>query len=341
MTVDALLNQAIVALKAGDKTEARRLLGNALALDSENKMAWLWLSGAVDTRDERIACLENVLSIDPDNEPARRGLERLGVPVKQALRGAAEQATEPTQAGEMVSVPEIDGEQEQSAPNRGQTTLQRRSQPAIRATSGEQASVDTLLKVLAVLAAVAVAAIFGYLVLTGIGDVFPDSDATSVESAADAEQPQWQQIGSQDGRFALMMPEFPNYDVQEVLTPVGTLELHIFSVSSADSVFMAAYNDYPEFVVSSSDVGNMLDGARDGAVSNVGGTLLSENQIRLQGYPGRELWIEADVDGQEGLARARIFLVGRRMYQILVAGPKSQFPSQDAERCLNSFLLVQ
>jgi hypothetical protein len=104
---------------------------------------------------------------------------------------------------------------------------------------------------------------------------------------------------------------------------------------------MAAYNDYPEFVVSSSDVGNMLDGARDGAVSNVGGTLLSENQIRLQGYPGRELWIEADVDGQEGLARARIFLVGRRMYQILVAGPKSQFPSQDAERCLNSFLLVQ
>lgn len=341
VTVDALLNQAIVALKTGDKTEARRLLGNALALDSENETAWLWLSGAVETREERIACLENVLSIDPDNEPARRGLARLGVPVKQASSDAAEQATEHMQDGQLGSLPEIDGGQEQSAPASDPTTPQRRSQPAARTKSGEQASVDTLLKVLAVLAAVAVAAIFGYLVLKGIGDVFPDSGATSAELAENPEQPQWQQIGSQDGRFALMMPEFPEYDVQEVLTPVGPLDLHIFSVSSEDSVFMAAYNDYPEFVVSSSDVGKMLDGARDGAVSNVDGTLLSENQIRLQGYPGRELWIEADVDGEEGLARARIFLVGRRMYQILVAGPKRQFPSQDAERCLNSFLLVQ
>jgi hypothetical protein len=337
VTVDAMLNQAVAALKAGDKTEARRLLGNVLALDSDNEMAWLWLSGAVETRQERIACLENVLSIDPDNEPARRGLERLGVPVTQAIR-----TTEQMQAGQMVAVLETGGGEDQSAPNhRGQTTTQRRSQPAARAKSGEQASVDTLLKVLAAFAAVAVVAIFGYLVLTGIGDVFPDSGATSTESTADAEHPQWQQIGSQDGRFALMMPEFPDYNVQEVLTPVGPLELHIFSVNSEDSVFMAAYNDYPEFVVSSSDVGKMLDGARDGAVSNVDGTLLSESQIRLQGYPGREMWIEADVEGQEGLARARIFLVGRRMYQILVAGPKSQFPSQDAERCLNSFLLVQ
>jgi hypothetical protein len=339
---DAILNQAVAALKAGDKTEARRLLGNVLAQDSENETAWLWLSGAVETREERIACLENVLSINPDNEPARRGLARLGAPFIPASQGTAAQATGRTQAGQMASVQDFDGSgRGQSAPADHPTAAQRRSQPATRTTSGAQTSMDTVLKVVAVFAAVAVVAIFGYLALTLVDDAVPESVAANPEAPASVKQPEWQQIGSQDGRFAVMMPEFPDYDVQDVLTPVGTLKLHIFSVSAEDSVFMAAYNDYPEFIVNSGDAGKMLDGARDGAVSNVSGKLLSESQIRLQGYPGRELWIEADVDGQDGLARARIYLVGRRLYQILVAGPKNQFPNHDAERCLNSFILVQ
>jgi len=69
-----MLNRAIIAAKAGRKTEARQLLEAVLDTDERNERAWLWLSGVVDSDEERIICLENVLSINPDNQAARKGL---------------------------------------------------------------------------------------------------------------------------------------------------------------------------------------------------------------------------------------------------------------------------
>jgi hypothetical protein len=69
-----MLNRAIVAAKAGRKTEARQLLEAVLDTDERNERAWLWLSGVVDSDEERVICLENVLSINPDNQAARKGL---------------------------------------------------------------------------------------------------------------------------------------------------------------------------------------------------------------------------------------------------------------------------
>ncbi len=69
-----MLNRAIIAAKAGRKTEARQLLEAVLDADERNERAWLWLSGVVDSDEERVICLENVLSINPANQAARRGL---------------------------------------------------------------------------------------------------------------------------------------------------------------------------------------------------------------------------------------------------------------------------
>jgi len=77
MITDDLLKQGIAALKAGHKVEARRLLMQIVEHDKHNELAWLWLSGAVDTDEERCACLENVLAINPNNSGAKRGLEYL------------------------------------------------------------------------------------------------------------------------------------------------------------------------------------------------------------------------------------------------------------------------
>lgn len=74
---DELLRQGIRALKAGQTAEARRLLMQVVQQDKRNEMGWLWLSGAVDTDEDRRACLENVLAINPGNQPARRGIEEL------------------------------------------------------------------------------------------------------------------------------------------------------------------------------------------------------------------------------------------------------------------------
>ena len=72
-----LLREGIAAARAGHKEQARDLLLQVIAQDEESEAAWLWLSGVVDDPAERQICLENVLTLDPDNVAARRGLDWL------------------------------------------------------------------------------------------------------------------------------------------------------------------------------------------------------------------------------------------------------------------------
>jgi len=75
--VNAMVKEAIRVLKAGNKAEARKLLERATELDSYNELGWLWLSGVVDTDEDRRTCLNNVLFINPSNPHAKQGLGML------------------------------------------------------------------------------------------------------------------------------------------------------------------------------------------------------------------------------------------------------------------------
>ena len=69
--VSELLKQGIAAARAGRKEEARRTLARAIKLDGRNEQAWLWLSGVVETDEQRRVCLEKVLAINPENAHAQ------------------------------------------------------------------------------------------------------------------------------------------------------------------------------------------------------------------------------------------------------------------------------
>lgn len=75
--VDNLLREGITAVKAGQRAKARALLQRVLRERPNDVSTWLWLSGAVETDDERRECLEKVLEIDPDNPHAKKGLQKL------------------------------------------------------------------------------------------------------------------------------------------------------------------------------------------------------------------------------------------------------------------------
>jgi Tfp pilus assembly protein PilF len=74
--IDAWLKGGIEAAKAGEKDKARRLLEQVVEADPDNETAWLWLSAAVDTRGERIRCLEMALKLHPANQDASPGGNR-------------------------------------------------------------------------------------------------------------------------------------------------------------------------------------------------------------------------------------------------------------------------
>lgn len=75
--IEQRIQQALKALRAGRKEEARSILLSVVDEQEDNERAWLYLSAAVETLEEQQICLENVLAINPANEKARQGLERV------------------------------------------------------------------------------------------------------------------------------------------------------------------------------------------------------------------------------------------------------------------------
>jgi tetratricopeptide (TPR) repeat protein len=79
------LADGIDAAKSGRKAQARALLQRAVKVETNNVTAWLWLSGVLDNPLEQEACLEKALTLDPDNNAARKGLAVVRGRVTQAL----------------------------------------------------------------------------------------------------------------------------------------------------------------------------------------------------------------------------------------------------------------
>lgn len=88
--VNRWLQAGINALKAGEREKGRRFLMQVLQVDERNETAWLWLSGAVTAKRERIICLENVLAVNPENRLARKGLQHLGIDPDASLVAESE-----------------------------------------------------------------------------------------------------------------------------------------------------------------------------------------------------------------------------------------------------------
>ncbi|GAB4542095.1 MAG: hypothetical protein Kow0063_33630 [Anaerolineae bacterium] len=74
------LNAGITAAREGRYAQARALLREALQANPRSEQGWLWMSAVVETDDERRICLERVLTINPHNQTAKAGLEKLEAP---------------------------------------------------------------------------------------------------------------------------------------------------------------------------------------------------------------------------------------------------------------------
>lgn len=74
--VERLLD-AIDLIKQNELSDARSLLRSIIHEDGNYEDAWLWMSVAVDSLDQSIVCLDNVLRINPDNWQAAGAMHRL------------------------------------------------------------------------------------------------------------------------------------------------------------------------------------------------------------------------------------------------------------------------
>jgi tetratricopeptide (TPR) repeat protein len=78
MSEDVMLQEAISAIRQGQRIRARDLLTRLLRANQSNPEYWLWMSAVVDTNREQVYCLQSVLRLDPSNQAAKEGLVLLG-----------------------------------------------------------------------------------------------------------------------------------------------------------------------------------------------------------------------------------------------------------------------
>jgi tetratricopeptide (TPR) repeat protein len=87
MPEDIMLQEAVEAIRQGQRGRARDLLTRLLRADASNTKYWLWMSSVVETPKEQIYCLQSILKVDPNNKAARQGLVLLGaLPLESEIK---------------------------------------------------------------------------------------------------------------------------------------------------------------------------------------------------------------------------------------------------------------
>ncbi|HFQ93686.1 MAG TPA: hypothetical protein ENK32_06730 [Anaerolineae bacterium] len=75
--MNTLMQHAVTAIKNGDKATGKALLLQLLKEDPDNDRAWVWMSAVMDSSDMRRQCLEEALKHNPNNQIARKELQKL------------------------------------------------------------------------------------------------------------------------------------------------------------------------------------------------------------------------------------------------------------------------
>jgi hypothetical protein len=147
---------------------------------------------------------------------------------------------------------------------------------------------------------------------------------------------EWKPYSNDECRCSAQFPGTPQQRNQPMRTNLGNLDAKMVTLEVPDAFYAIAFVDYPKDKLDKSKATpeDLLNGARDGAVANVKGQLAKETKITMNGYPGRDLRIEAPGDL---LLLARIYMVKERLYQSLVVMPKSRESGADAQKFLDSF----
>lgn len=77
MNLDGLISEAIKQAKAGNRTQARKLLSQAITENPSSSRAWYLLSQVLDDKDKSIYCLKKVLELEPGNPNAQEKLNQI------------------------------------------------------------------------------------------------------------------------------------------------------------------------------------------------------------------------------------------------------------------------
>ena len=118
MMAESKIDQAIELAKQGNKTEARKIMTSVIRHERDNPAAWVVLAQVVDTREQAIDCLNQILRLEPDHPWAKLHLARLtGAEVEEQEEAEEEDEFSPDPVDEPEPAVEIDEPEAMAEPD--------------------------------------------------------------------------------------------------------------------------------------------------------------------------------------------------------------------------------
>jgi hypothetical protein len=142
----------------------------------------------------------------------------------------------------------------------------------------------------------------------------------------------WVRFNSVSGRFSVLMPEIPEDKAETTQSDHGPYTTHLFIVrDDKKNVYLIGWVDYdPSFNFNRQAE---LEANRDNFVKGISATLVSTRPTTIDGFPV----IEFSAETADRTFKSRVFMVGRRPYQIVIGYPKDTPDAEATNRFFNSF----
>lgn len=141
----------------------------------------------------------------------------------------------------------------------------------------------------------------------------------------------WLPFTSGPGRFTVLLPGTPTDKTDTIASEPGPYTTHLYRLREQGKVFLIAWADYdPQFKFHGQ---TELEANRDLFVKDMNATLMNTRKLTIDDYPA----LEFRADTAEKTYYSRVYIVGRRPYQITIGYPKGEDDPVTVDKFFNSF----
>lgn len=158
-------------------------------------------------------------------------------------------------------------------------------------------------------------------------------------------QEDWMPYRSPEGQFRIATQGIFKKSVTHAKTGIGSIDINTFvfpkEPKAEETIYTITYYDFPEGSIHSDSSGAVkafFDETISAAVENMGGQLLYQSNINIDGFYGRQWRINYD-DGTKSI-RTQAFLVDNRYYILNVSNDNKKSVTADVNHFFNSFRLL-
>ena len=137
----------------------------------------------------------------------------------------------------------------------------------------------------------------------------------------------WAEYSPQGSSSKVQMPKKPTLCVKKgIATESGSIDMYQALADYGDYAFLMTFNDYPNALLQKKTNDQILDDVVKGSIGD--GEVISQGEIKLGNFPGRAYTCK-----KKGLElKAFVYLVGPRLYQLIVAYPPDQAATLKRDR---------